>query len=211
MQKSKVYIVGTCRAFDICRNTNEIEIVNRGDIFSHSTKEIINFLDYKTRKNIPSHLLKYFKHKPNLFAKQKEADIFIIEVSSFRCAKVDEFYFKYHGNNLKKFSHKLSPRDLNNDLKEICKLIPHKTIIFIPHINIVQDNKPIIPGRQKISDMLRDFVNSQARDDIYIFDPSDYIGEDYLEYVDEPIYHYTEKGKSRLGEAFGQFLKDNAI
>lgn len=211
MLKSKAYIIGTCRAFDICRNTDQVEILNRGDIFSHSTKEIINFLDYKTRRNIPSHLIKFFKHKPALFEKQKNAEIFVIEVSSFRCAKVNEFYFKYHGNDLKSFSHKISPKDLKSDLKKICKLIPYKTIIFVPHINIIKDNKPVIPSRQKLSDLLHDFVSNQTRDNIYIFDPSDYIDDDYLEYVDEPIYHYTEMGKKDLGEAFGQFLKDNAI
>jgi hypothetical protein len=213
MQKANVYVIGTCRAFGLARESisPDIILVNRGDIFYHSTKEMELLLDYNKRKGVPRELRKYLKIKSESIEGLKGSNIVVIEVSSSYCAKIGDDFFKLHGNNLQNNKYNISSSEMKKDLRKIIRRLQGKKIIFIPHINIIENDEPIISSRQRIVDILISVITDLKQDNIYFFNPADYIPSDYLQYVDEPIYHYTERGRQEIGAIFKKFLEERVM
>lgn len=212
MQKNKknIFVLGTCRAHDlakhVCNGSDDFFLLNRGDVFLHTTKEIINVIDYKTRKGIPSEYKRYLTYKSELAANISQADLFFIEISSNKCIKFNEYYFKLINNNFPNkdsYRFKLDRKTIINDAAFICKKLK-KDIVFISHFNpLDKNNKPIISQRDFMSKLTKEIAEKNNK---MFFNPADYFVGGWNKYIDDELYHYKEFGKKAVGEELRRYL-----
>ena len=176
----KIFIFGSCRTNYLGKNNNYTVIRNHD--FTHSTKEVLQYLDFfDNKKNVlealyPSGIMSnHYKFDSNYYKTQLEkSDIVIIELSSIH-SFYDKKNYYYQVNRLSKiknldksewidkdnnFHDILTEEDLYNDMIEIKSRI-NKRIIYQGHINFYFDNyEPlknknyVINERQKIDNAI---------------------------------------------------------
>jgi len=178
----KIFIFGSCRTNYLEKNNNYTVIRNHD--FTHSTKEVLQYLDFfDNKKNVlealyPNGIINsdsLHNFDSNYYKKQlKESDIVIIELSSIH-SYYDKKNYYYQLNRISKiknldklewidkdnnFHDILTEEDLYNDMIEIKSRI-NKRIIYQGHINFYFDNyEPlknknyVINERQKIDNAI---------------------------------------------------------
>ena len=178
----KIFIFGSCRTSYLKTNNKYSVIINCD--FTHTTKEVLQYLDFfDNKKNVfdalyPSGIIysdKLDKFNSNYYKKQlEESDIVIIELSSTKLYYDKKNYY-YQCNRLSKiknldklewvdkdnnFHDILTEEDLYNDMIKIKSRI-NKPIIYQGHVNFYFDNyEPlknknyVINERQKIDNAI---------------------------------------------------------
>ena len=176
----KIFIFGSCRTNYLEKNKNYTVIRNHN--FTHSTKEVLQYLDFfDNKKNVlealyPSGIMSnHYKFDSNYYKTQLEkSDIVIIELSSIH-SFYDKKNYYYQINHLSKiknldksewidkdnnFHDILTEEDLYNDMITIQSRI-NKRIIYQGHVNFYFDNyEPlknknyVINERQKIDNAI---------------------------------------------------------
>ena len=175
-----IFIFGSCRT-NYLKTIDKYSVVNNHD-FTHTTKEVLQYLDFfDNKKNVleslyPSGIMSNVsKFDSNYYKTQLEkSDIVIIELSSIR-SFYDKKNYYYQVNRLSKiknlsksewidkdnnFYDILTEEDLYNDMITIQSKI-NKPIIYQGHINFYFDNyEPlknknyVINERQKIDNTI---------------------------------------------------------
>jgi hypothetical protein len=178
----KIFIFGSCRTSYLKTNNKYSVIINCD--FTHTTKEVLQYLDFfDNKKNVfdalyPSGIIysdKLDKFNSNYYKKQlEESDIVIIELSSTQLYyDIKNYYYQLNRlSTIKKldksewvdkdnnFYDILTEDDLYNDMIEIKSRI-NKPIIYQGHVNFYFDNyEPlknknyVINERQKIDNAI---------------------------------------------------------
>lgn len=164
----KIFIFGSCRT-NYLKTIDKYSVVNNHD-FTHTTKEVLQYLDFfYNKKNVfealyPSGIMSNdSKFDSNYYKTQLEkSDIVIIELSSIH-SFYDKKNYYYQCNRLSKiknldksewidkdnnFHDILTEEDLYNDMITIQSRI-NKPIIYQGHINFYFDNYE--PLKKKIT------------------------------------------------------------
>ena len=198
-------------------------------------------LDYKPEFRMININFTNSKRTNNLIEYQsqiQQSDIIVIEISSIKEVYSKEFDLYYNIELFKRVLRKdvdhvksekcsilfdkadhiesvtsikhYNETELFEGLKTIKDLLKGKKIIFIPHINILNDNNQFIPSRNLLCKTLCRF--SQQYDNIYYFNPIDYLSNDYSVVFNNDFEHYSIssqiiiKKNTTVGKYFPNYL-----
>jgi hypothetical protein len=209
-EMKKAFVLGTCRAFDITKKAcrSNFLLLNRTGSLHHTTKEVLNAIDQQTRDKVPKKFKEYLNVSQLNIDQVKQADFIILEISSNKCIKFGGNYYKKVGSKFPEAKNNLytiTTGEILRDLKVISKKLD-VPIIYVSHINILdKDGNPIIKAREQMANRIKTFIEMNGG---YYFNPADHIGQDWMRYVDKPIYHYTDFGKKKVGAAFKKFISE---
>ena len=183
VNSKKIYVFGSCRVqaaarsvHDICAesdNCPNVKTLNRKDVLLHTTKEILNIISPSTPEDFDQYITKNDKN----IIKIKDADIFLIEISSNKCRSIThegkELFFKLHGNKVPG-SKKIIIRSsqIQRDIFNISSIL-QKPIVFVSTFNLSDNFKnPIIKSRDNFCKLIESCAIQSGN---LFFDPSIYM------------------------------------
>jgi hypothetical protein len=183
MDSKKIYAFGSCRVqaaarsvHDICAKSDNhptVTTLNRKDVLLHSTKEILNIIS----PSIPESFDQYVTKNDKNILKIKDADIFLIEISSNKCRSImhesKELFFKLYGNAVpgsKKT--RIGSSQIQRDIFNISSIL-QKPIVFVSTFNLYDNFKnPIIKSRDNFCKLIESCAIQSGN---LFFDPSIYM------------------------------------
>jgi hypothetical protein len=222
-----ITLFGTCRLNNIHNNNNLNNLIN----YSHSTKEIIQFINFlKGELIIPkpynkvcfrtaineNKFIDYNDTYNKLFV---DTDIFIIEICSNKKYIHNGFYlhhlcvdkrFSYYNSNtpteiLDNFIiEKQSDEEIENDILEIQKMLYPKKIIIVSHYNS-KKNGEYIASRNNLINLLDNICKKY---NIPFINPTIVLSNYSQEQViTNDLGHYTNFGISKFSNYVNNFLR----
>jgi hypothetical protein len=222
-----ITLFGTCRIDNINYNNNLNNLLN----YSHSTKEVIQFIKFlKGELNFPEPYNKlcfrtaicedkYIEYNDSYNKLFLDTHIFIIEICSNKKYIHNNFYlhhlcvderFKGPGYNntppeiLNNFTiEKQSDEEIENDILEIQKLLHPKIIIIVSHYNSKQNGK-VLNSRNNLINLLDTICKKY---NIPFINPtivlSNYSQEEVMK---EDLGHYTDFGSNKFVDYVNKIL-----
>jgi hypothetical protein len=183
MGKKKIYVFGSCRVqaaarnmYYIAKKSNnalKIQVLNKKDVLLHSTKEILNIISPST----PACFSQYLTMCKAPVTLIKNADIFLIEISSRKCRLVEyegrELFFKEYGNKVPDSKViKITSAQIRKDIFRISSILK-KPIVFISTFNLNDNfNNPVITSKDVFSKLIKSCAIASGN---LFFDPSIYM------------------------------------
>ena len=220
-----ITLFGTCRLNKIHNHNNLNNLIN----FCHSTKEVIQFIQFlKGKLIIPqpynnlcfrtaicnNAFIDYNDTYNKLFV---NADICIIELCSSK-KYIHNLFYLHHLCVDKRFNHltnnreildnyiieKQSDEEIENDILEIQKMLYPKKVIIVSHYNS-KINGEYINSRNKLIKLL-DVICKKY--DILFINPTDVLSKYTQEQVmSSDLGHYTEFGINKFSNYLNNLIK----
>jgi hypothetical protein len=222
-----ISLFGTCRLWGICGSNNLNNLIN----FCHSTKEIIQFINFlKGELIIPTpynklcfrtgiienKFIDYDIMYNNLF---NNTTIFILEICSKKLYIHNNFYLhhlcvdkRFSDNNVNTPSEILNnfiikhqtDEEIENDILEIQKLLYPKKIVIVSHYNSKLNDKYI----ESRNDLINLLENICKKYDIYFINPTKVLSNYTQDQVMiEDLGHYKTLGSNEFTNYTNNYLK----
>jgi hypothetical protein len=230
-QNISVFKFGSCRtSIKKYINQKNITYINNFDL-THTTKEILMYLKLMYDKidinNID--MIDCLMNTQNLYDPKEykilmeKSDIILLEISSIKIVKKDDNYYQINrvynkfnnvANDVSKnfFIYSQQEDEFVEDILEIKKMIGHKKLILIGHLNLNFYDIKNING----------YINDRCKIDKYILKsdidnllPSNiFLNDDYKIVCSKDVndkydtYHYTEYGYIKLTTMIIEKIRD---
>lgn len=235
MRKIKVFKIGSCRTSIANYLDNDLFECEYNFDLTHTTKEVLMYLDIingdidLNKIDHPSCLMRHQnKFKRVLYKKMIESsDILLIEISSIKIVKKNEFYYqivRYNEENsiksLNDFKIFLqSEEDFKSDIEKIYLKVG-KPIIFVPHITMDFDKETKTKTGENIQLGNETLKSTREKIESYVVNHTKYnikTSELFKNYHYEDICdcskkfdpnHYTDLGYKLLAKKFEDVCKE---
>ena len=223
---NNITIFGSCRIHNINNNNNLNEDLN----FTHTTKEVIQFINFLQNKiyirlpynnicfrsGIRDNKLIIYNEKYNkLF---KNTDVFIIEICSRKNYIHNNYYLHYLCiHKAHSFWNKYTPIDIlcnyetkiqsdeeiENDILQIYRLLYPKKIIIVSHYNSKINGK-YIDSRNNLINLLSNICKKY---NINFIDPSKVLSNfTQKEIIEDDLNHYTSFGINEISKYLNNYI-----
>lgn len=213
----KIFRLGSCRIFDLNDNNCNFHFINQKPIgYSYSLKEHIQLIKFlRSEIAIDDDLLKYMFtlydsrkasyiekiYQDNVLA-IKEADMFLIEVSSLKIFQFLDYFFRVSRvKQLKKLNnfrlskyildeivfHQQSESEFEQDFQFLIGQLGNKPCIFTGHLNFISKQTGT-----KIDDRIlldQYLCKNTQKHGFYYYDLSKEILQDQDKYIEEDLLH----------------------
>lgn len=218
-------IFGSCRVDILSGNK-----LNRETTFTHCTKEVIQLIDYlEGRLQIPYPINSYcfrdsiinqkvFLDKKSFGEVFANSSICLVEICSMKKYMIGPYYLHSLAVDKRVENYKFTPREiidnhiisiqspkeLEEDILQIQKMIYPRKLILVSHYNALLHGK-IIPSRDLLINLLQKISDKYG---IFLINPNQVLKEwKQEEVMQEDLGHYTDFGKQKMFEYLELFIK----
>lgn len=217
-----ITVLGSCRQDSLYKKYN-ISCIRDSISYPHYTKEVLQVINYCLYNNItqeetyifrtPTLTGRMLQYNPNLKNIITNSGIFFIEIASRKYYMLQDKYVhhilyddtKYNQNTKSQITNgELTNEEMKQDILEMIDKLTKNKIIIVTHM--VTRNKG---SRYELAEFLEQTCNElgiKCINPVKEFTKRNWNIQELINFDEDVIAHYTEKGHSRILEVYSQYI-----